>query len=195
MTEETIIISAKDLVDYTVYGRKRNEFLFKRDFLLRHGAKEEDVHIKALKNSVDEVDRRLLPISEKVDKADLITIVPNKRRIEMLTKEIKGYKRNELDEALTRKKGSVYELLRERGSLTKRNFENRDDIAMLTILLNGIPRSDAVRIRDMMENGEETGIDISGLQKRKQQNVVTLANRLGFPLYAMNGTLTGKKKE
>jgi len=196
MTEETITISAKDLVDYTVYGRKRNELQFKMDFLLRHGAKEEDVHIRALKNAIDDVTERLIPISEKVDRADLITVIPNRKEIEARAKKVNGYNRKELDEAITKKSGATYGLLRERAALTKKNFENREEIAMLTILLNGIPRNDAIRIRDIVENGEEADVDVSVLQRKKQQELVTLANRLGFPLCIENGTLAveGKKK-
>ncbi|MFA4983382.1 MAG: hypothetical protein WC588_04150 [Candidatus Micrarchaeia archaeon] len=121
MEERTVIISSRELVDHAVLVRKRNELSFKKDLLLRTGAKPEDMHVKVLEGELAQVEGKLAPILEKLAVADLLTIVPSRKEIEEYTLKINQYSRGEIDVAVKGKSGEVYELMKKRAVLVKRH--------------------------------------------------------------------------
>ena len=195
--ERTVIISSRELVDHAVLSRKRNELSFKRDFLLRSGAKEGDLHLKAINEELSSVEQKLAPVAEKLSVADMITLVPNRKEIDEFTLRINQYARGELDLAIREKKGEAYELMKKRAALVKNNYERREDVARLTILLNSFPRKDGEAIRGMVEEGSGADADVSFVPREKQQELVNLTSRLGRPscIYAGSFSLDKKKAD
>ena len=195
--ERTVIISSRELVDHAVLSRKRNELSFKRDFLLRSGAKEGELHLKAISEELSLVEQKLAPVAEKLTVADMITLVPNRKEIEEFTSKINQYARGELDLAIREKKGDAYELMKRRAALVKNNYERREDVARLTILLNSFPRKDGEALRGMVEEGSGADADVSFIPHDRQQELVNLTSRLGRPscVYAGSFSLDKKKAE
>lgn len=193
--ERTVIISSRELVEHAVLSRKRNELSFKRDFLLRSGGKEGDLHLRAIGDELSSVEQKLAPIAEKLSVADMITLVPNRKEIEEYSARINQYARGELDLAIREKKGEAYELMKKRAALVKNNYERREDVARLTILLNTFPRKDAEAIRGMVEEGAGADADVSFIPKEKQQELVDLAFRLGRPCCVYAGSFSIDKKK
>ena len=150
--DEPIVITSTDLADYTVLSRKRHETMFKREFLLRNGAKAEDNHVAALGTMLGELDAKVKPIEEKIKAVDLITVVPKRAEIIALTEQVNQQPREQLDGAIRTKSGPVYELMKKRSELTHKNYERREDIARLTILLNMLPRKEAQGLRTVIES-------------------------------------------
>lgn len=194
-SERTVIISSRELVDHTVLARKKNELSFKRDFLLRTGAKPDDFHVKALSDELSMVEGKLSPISEKLSVADMITILPKRKEIAEFTEKINKYSRVELDSAVKNKAGEAYEIMKRRAVLVKDNYERREDIARMTIFLNTIPRKEGDNLQALIEEGEGGDVDVSFLPKEKQQELVNLAARLGrlCCIYAGSFSLDKKK--
>lgn len=195
--ERTVIISSRELADHAVLSRKRNELSFKRDFLLRSGAKEGDMHLKAINEELSAVEQKLAPIGEKLSIADMITLVPNRKEIEEYSAKINQYARGELDLAIREKKGDAYELMKKRAALVKSNYERREDVARLTVLLNSFPRKDGEAVRGMVEDGSGADADVSFMPQEKQQELVDLTARLGREccIYAGSFSLDKKKAE
>jgi predicted RNA-binding protein YlxR (DUF448 family) len=192
--EETVTISNRDLVEYVTLERKKSEADFKRNFLVRNGASVEDYHVKALTEAAAELNRKLSPIKIKLEKADVLRFTLHSSEISKLSSEIDSYPAEQREEAIVSKSGPIYEKMKRRGVLSKQNFERKEDIARLTILLNGMPRADAEMIKGMLEEGESNNIDVAHLEFERQQQVVNLLNRLGLPAYVIDGTLTTDKK-
>lgn len=188
--DTTIVITSSDLADYTTLSRKRQENIFRREFMVRKGAKPEDDPIKAIDTVIKEVEARLGPVEEKLKHVDLLTIVPRRADILAATAEINKHSKADLDEALQKKGGPVYELLRKRAALTRVNYERREDIARLTILLNLLPRPQAESFRTLIESSGQDEVDVSGLTEAQQQEAITLLGRLGMVAYATAGKLT-----
>lgn len=193
--EQTVIISSRDLVDHAVLSRKRNELSFKRDFLVRSGAKDTDLHLKAVNDELRSMEEKLRPLGEKLSAADLITLVPNRKEIEEFTAKINKYARGELDLAIREKKGDAYELMKRRAALVKNNFERREDVARLTVLLNSFPRKDGESIRGMIEEGAGSDADVSFIPREKQQELVDLSSRLGRACCVYAGSFSLDKKK
>ncbi|VVB99250.1 Uncharacterised protein [uncultured archaeon] len=197
MDDRTVIISSRELVDHTVLSRKRNELAFKRDFLLRTGAKDGDLHLKAITDELSSLEEKLKPLGEKLSVADLLTVVPGRKEITEFTEKINQYSRPELDNAVKNKSGEAYELMKKRAMFVKNNFERREDIARLTIMLNTMPRKEAETLRQLIEEGQGGDVDVSFLPKEKQQQLINLTARLGRPccVYAGSFSLDKKKVE
>lgn len=195
MEERTIIISAKELVDHAVLTRKRNELQFRKEVILKSGAQEGDLHLKALEQEIEVVESKLKPISEKLTIADILTVVPSRKEIEELTKKINEFSRNEIDAAIKNKSGAVYEYMKKRAFLLKNNYERREDIARLTIFLNTMPRKEAEELRKLIEEGEGEDVDVSFLTKEKQQELLNLAARLGRICCVFAGSFSIDKKK
>jgi phosphoserine phosphatase len=195
MEDRTVIISSRELVDHTVLSRRKNELAFKRDFLLRTGAKQGDLHLKAIEDELFVVEEKLRPVAEKLEIADMVTFVPHRKEIGEYTGRINQFSREQLDEAVRKKAGEAYELMRKRAALVKHNFERREDIARMTVLLNGMPRKEGEAIRDLLESGEGADADVSFLPKEGQQELVNLASRIGRQCCVISGTLSLDKKK
>ncbi len=193
--ERTVIISSRELCDHAVLSRKRNELSFKRDLLLRSGAKDGDLHLKAIDDELAMVEEKLKPIAEKLSVADLLTLVPHRREIDELSAKINAYSRAELDAAIRGKSGVAYELMKARAALVKNNFERREDIARLTVHLNAIPRKEAESLRLLIEEGTGPDIDVSFLPKEKQQELVNLTSRIGRQCCVFAGSMSVDKKK
>lgn len=193
--ERTVIISSRELVDHAVLTRKRNELSFKRDFLLRTGAKEGDLHLKAIGDELAAVEAKIAPISEKLDVADLLTLVPSRKEIADYTGNINKYSRPELDAAVKGKSGEAYEIMKKRAVFVKNNYERREDIARLTIMLNTLPRKEGESLRGIIEEGQGPDVDVSFLAKEKQQELVNLTARLGRTCCVFAGSFSLDKKK
>jgi len=195
MEERTIIISSRDLVDHTVLTRRKNELSFKRDLLLRSGCTPEDMSIKVLCGELAQVESKLSPVAEKVGVADLVTVVPGRREIGEYTTKINQYSRAELDLTIRKKSGEAYELMRKRAELVKGNYERREDIARLVVMLNSLPRKDAEALAALVEEGQGSDVDVSFLPKEKQQELVNLVFRIGRPCSVFAGSFSLDKKK
>lgn len=190
-----IVITSSDLVDFTVFTRKRHETSFRRDFLIRHGARPEEPHVAALATMLNEVGEKLRPLEDKLRQIDLITILPHRADILSLTAEINQFSREQLDAALQSRSGPIFDLLKKRGALTRANYERREEIARLTILLNTLPRPEAERLRTLVESNSATEVTVSSLAEEQQQDMVNLMGRMGIVAFISSGLLTLDKKK
>jgi len=192
--EETVVISSADLVEHVNLSRRKTESGFRRDFLIRMGALETDEHVQALKKQIEELDVKFRGVDEKISRVDILTVIPNRAEITSLSNEIEQHPKEKLDEALRTKKGEVYELLKKRSAYTKNNFDNREQIAKLTILLNMLPRKEAEGLRNVMEASANEVIDVSSIEGARQKDLIDIMGRLGVCAYITSGRLTLEKK-
>lgn len=195
MSESTIIITSSDLVEHAVLSRKKHETLFRRDYLVRNGAAPADQHVTALESIVREIDAKLSPIEDKLKHIDLLTIVPGRAEITRLTDEVNHYARADLDSAMKNRSGPVFELLKQRALLTKGNYERRDDIARLTVLVNTLPRSSGEGVRAIVESESQDEVDVSSLSAERQQELVNLLGRLSRIAFVFDNRLCLDKKK
>jgi len=193
--ERTIIISSRDLVDHTVLTRKKNELSFRKELLVKSGAKDGDLHLSAVGNEIAAIEAKLSPLEEKLSVADMITVLPHRKEIGEFTQKINQYSRAELDLAVKNRTGDAFELMKKRAVLVKGNFERKEDIARLTILLNTFPRKEGEALRQLIEEGSGAEVDVSFLPKEKQQELVNLTARIGKPCCVYSGSFSLDKKK
>ncbi|MFA5108272.1 MAG: hypothetical protein WC492_01935 [Candidatus Micrarchaeia archaeon] len=193
--EDSIVITSSDLVEHASLSRKKVEAGFRKEFLIRKGASEVDEHVSAISKQLSEIDIVLRPIEQKLKNVDIITIVPHRAEINSLSAEIAQHSKTELDEAMKTKSGPTYDLLKKRAAYTKANFESREQIARLTIILNSLPRKEAENLRVVIESGSNELVNISSLKQEQRQDIVSSMGRLGVFAYICGDTLTLDKKK
>ena len=193
--EAPIVITNSELVDYTVLYRKHKETVFRRDFLARHGTGKDDPATSALNTQLSDIESKLKPIEERIRQVDLVMVVPRRADLIAINAEINQHSREALDTALKSRAGPVFELLKKRAEITKQNYERREEIARVTILLNMLPRAEAESLRTLVESNSMNDVTVASLGAEQQQELVTLLGRLNVMAYVSNNLLTLDKKK
>jgi len=197
--EETVVISAQDLVIHTVLSRRKLELEFRRNYLMRNGSSSGDAHVMVLDNALKDVETTIAPISNKMDNASLMQVMINRTQIESLTVEINKYDMGQMINAMKTKTGELYNKMKSRSQLNKVNFDNKEELADLTIILSTMPRQDAEKIRNIVESSENYGdgdaIDLSSISDDKCNNLSSTINRLGIGVDYNDGELSFNSTE
>ncbi|MEM3111815.1 MAG: hypothetical protein QXY90_02055 [Candidatus Anstonellales archaeon] len=195
MEDETVVITAQDIASHSVYLRKKNELSFQLEFLRKQGSSEEDFHIKALLNQLKLVEEKLEPVEKRLRMVDLVMISPKKEIIDQLTEEINAYTQEERYMAMIQKRGPLYEKMKQRASLARRNYENREEIARLILLVNSLQREEAEGIKRMAELEGEESVDLSNVEDDKKLEILVLLNRIGIPAVVVGNKLVRSSEE
>jgi len=186
----SVSITQNELIAYAVLNRRAKELRFKKNFFLRNGATPEDVHVKALIETLNETEEELTIIKNKITAAGIMPIMLHRKEIEELSEKIKSYTPEDVMEAVRKKHGDLYDILRKRSELSRKNFEFKEEIAELTLLLNSIPLDLGEEIRAFVESSgessggctrqESNGIELEGVPEEKISRIVTLMARMGI---------------
>jgi predicted DNA-binding protein len=193
--EDTIVVTSADLSEHAMLLRKKTETAFRISFLLRKGSAEDEAHVQSLKKQLVDVEGMLKPIQEKIERVDILTVIPNRKEIDEITSRIEQYSKEQLDEAMRSRSGEIYELLKKRAVYTKANYENKETVARLTILLNKLARSQSQILKNVIEASVEEDVDLSSVDEAQRQDLVSMLGRIGKVAYVVDKRLTLDKKK
>ncbi len=185
-------ITQTDLVDYSSLSRRLGELTFKRDYLLQNGAEQRDAHIRALNSSIDVAKVNLIPLEMKIKSAGILTVMLHRTTIDELSDSINSHTLVEMMQAARSKQGELYDKMKKRGKLTKENYEKREELANLILILNSMPQVDAEEIKDTIETfsaSDDWSVDVSSMQTEKQKRLIQVLNRLEFTSCIKNGRI------
>ncbi|MCC7571350.1 hypothetical protein KO465_08535 [Candidatus Micrarchaeota archaeon] len=175
-----IVISSKDVLDYIILSRRKNELEFKRNHLVVNGASATDSHIAAINTTIQNIDDSVAPLEEKMKLAGLKPLTLNKKELEELNREIETYSVQEVMKVASSKEGELYEKLRKRGKLAKKNFEYKEELAALTIINTMMPPLSSNELTEVVEGmKEEANLELSEDVKNKLTPII---ERLGYML-------------
>lgn len=185
-------ITQTDLVNYSSLSRRVGELTFKRDYLLQNGAENRDLHIQALDTFIDETKVNLIPLENKIKSAGILTVMLHRTVIDELNDSINMHTLGEMMEAARTKEGKLYEKMKKRGRLTKDNYEKREELADLILILNSMPQTDAEEIKEAIETfstSTDWSVDLNQMPLGKQKQLLQILNRLGFDSCIKNNRL------
>ena len=114
------------------------EIQFKLEFLSVSSCTDQSgaaQKMEKLQKELEDKEFRLQLIRNDLSAADVTVAVPNQDAISEISKKLAAYKMQDIIAAMASKKGEIYELLIKRGELLKRNYENRENTAKLSIIL------------------------------------------------------------
>jgi len=175
-----IIISSKEVLDYIILNRRKNELEFKKNFLVVKGANSNDPQIIALDTAIANLDNNLKPLKEKMALAGLKTLTLNRKELETLNKEINSYSVEEVVSAASSKTGELYEKMKKRGTIAKQNYEFKEELAALSVILTMAPVENAKEIRELVEN-EKNEVAVV-LPEDIKNKITPLMERLGYTI-------------
>ncbi len=176
------IITTRDIITYIVLSRKKKELEFKKEYLSTTG--KSTVSLDVIDSALKEVEDQLTPLEMKILSSGITVLQLHKTQIEKFTEQIKSHTIQQLEEALTKKEGELYDTIMNRAQLLKENLNKKEELAELTILINTLPTEINNRIKTWVEDDISEGqVDLSGLPEEKRDKLLNLLNRLGIRCY------------
>lgn len=117
-------------------NKEKAELQFKLDYASSNSASKDQ--IKALQDLLAKVSDSVKSIHSMMQNHNVEFILPNEGQINEYSAELAKSEHAAIVSAIRSKEGSVYDLMSKRAAITKRNYENRENIGKLLILLSKI---------------------------------------------------------
>lgn len=175
---EKNIITVWDIVHFIECNKKRAELEF------RMALKDEEAKKEFL-----EIDKKQKEMQKTFQNSELTVVMPYEYIIRKLTDELKTANHEAIAESLRVKKGPLYEILAERGTMLKKNFENRFEIAKINLLILQFPCTIKVALQEILRAGKIDG-NIGCTDEKKKELLCRLLYRIGIPVSYTPHTLT-----
>lgn len=164
----TEVITPKDISDYIKYKKNRAELAFKIEFASNSGNPN---HVVELKKELASVEGHLSAFDAKFKRVSFVIVIPGDSQISKLSEKINSSSHDEIVNAMTLKSGDLYDTLTERGRLMKKNFEMREEIGKLNVLLYKLDAKARNKFESDIRNSSSS-ISLDGKFKEDTSKVV-----------------------
>lgn len=186
-----IKVTSKEVLDYIILNRRKNELEFKKNFLIVKGANSSDPHIAALNSAIQNVEETIKPLKKKMEMVGLTPIILNKDELDKLNEYINSHSVEEAVLAASSKSGELYEKMKRRGELAKKNYELKEEIAALTVILTMVSPLESKKIREVIEGKiNETNVTLSEDIRNK---ITPILERMGYMIQQEGDSIKIKK--
>lgn len=150
--------------------KKRAAELEFRKNVLEEGCDEE----------LEKVSSRAAELRSRTEKAGVEVFYPSQERLDELGEKLKGFEPRMLREAMGSRSGPAYETLNERGQLIKRNFENRLEIAKLSLIVARMGAKEKKEAGDAIGKGLPCRLRIDTIGDADKKRLVRFMRRCGI---------------
>lgn len=175
----TEIVSSKDVALFIQLTKEKAEYSFMQKVMSSNGSKQEA--IDSVQRSLRDTSTKLDSIKSKLEKAGLSVVVPNEAKIKELTEKINEENHDSFVMAIKTKTGPLYELIANRASFTKKNFESREEIGKINIFLHKLDADTKKSVRQAVVSGSLDGSEFSSLKDEKTKlKLCKVLRRLGI---------------
>jgi len=182
------VITQQDIVSFLELGKRRAELSFRIEI-----SKDED-KAKYLDQSRS-ILARLSDLGERIDKAGILIPTPRESQIATINESLSGLSAAQLHEAMVSRKGEVYDRLVQRSLITKKNFENRENIAKLSLLLPKIQKDVREKVSECIRQGSIADpIPMLNTDPQLSAKVAALLGRLGLGCRMEEGSLVASEQ-
>ncbi|MEK6978774.1 MAG: hypothetical protein AABW86_01000 [Candidatus Micrarchaeota archaeon] len=189
---DEIIITPRDIARIVELNKQRAELIFRKSY-----ANNASLNV-TIDKELSIIEASLSSFNEKLKKARMELVFPNGELISGLSVQIDKHSHSAIAEALKTRSGELYSLLEQRGKLTKRNYEAREEIGKLNILLQHVGSRNREHIVKAIVCGaiaeEETTISFDGIDSKSQKALCVLLKRVGLGAL-VNGAKTPDEVE
>ncbi len=177
-------VTPRDIGALIEARKKIAELSYKKGYAQRVGTDEREVRI--LDEELKRLEERRASLEKKIGNVEIF--VPFQGKLEVLQKKIDANPQDELDMALRGRSGELYEMLRERGRIIKRNVEARNEIGKLVLLARPLYPGLCSKIADAVKEGKVPDVEAQSLGVRAERIVIAL-NRMGIACKVSEGKL------
>jgi hypothetical protein len=175
----------RDLARLMELAKKKAELEFGKNVLGR----DTDLELKQVSKAHAELDG-------KVKAEDLEIIIPEAEMLDTLQKTVSEFQSDELREALKIRDGKAYHFLTERGRIVKRNFENRMEIAKISLIVSKLKGEEKTAVAQAIRKGSiDTALSISSVDGNVCKVLARLMRRCGILIEFKDGQIVGSEAE
>ncbi len=168
------------IAEWLVLKKKLAEINFKNEYLKLKNEKTMDT--KEIINKIEELENEI----------GYEIVLPYEEKINELDKKIKEFSIKDQIEAIKTKKGQLYELIKEKGNLIKKNLENKDEIEELNKIIHSLTILEIKKeLINQIKKGE-IDINLEELNIIKIQEIFNALNKAGIKC-KINGKNLGKE--
>lgn len=182
-------MESKDLVTFLELSKSKAELSFKLD--VRKSAGIDAAVLEQAEADLRSVQGQLDSLSARMDASGVKVAIPNEHEIARLNQLLSACPPKELAECIAKRQGASYELLSSRGALIKRNYEERESIAKLALLLARLQKDVRDSLAEQVRKGKlEAPIPILKGEETLGREIALVMGRLGMPAEVNDGFLS-----
>jgi hypothetical protein len=139
-------MTAKELARLIELNKKKAELEFRKSVM----GSDTDSEMRSVAANAAE-------IASKARAAGAEIFFPSQERLEALAKELETFSPESIREGLKIRDGKAYSVLHERGMIVKKNYENRSEIAKLSIMVSRLPPGEKAPVSEAIMKGAVPG--------------------------------------
>ncbi len=171
-------ITLKDVINFIELTKSKAELTFQLEIIKND---KDEQRMGECEAKLQSVNSQLTRISSQMEQNGIIIAYPNEYEILRLNTELATNNATNIHDAMKKKNGPVYETLLARGSLIKKNFENRENIAKLALLVAKLPKDVRGEMNELVRNNDIAApILLLNSDQAIVQKIVKMLGRLGI---------------
>jgi hypothetical protein len=175
----------RDLSRLMELAKKRAELEFGKNVL----GQDTDFELK-------QVSKAHAELGERVKSAGIDIIIPQAEKLEELQKIIADFSHDDLRQAFKIRDGKVYHFLTERGRIVKRNFENRMEIAKISLIVSKLKGDEKAAMMQAIRNGMlSSPLKVKSIDGKILKTLVLLMTRCGISAEVKEDEVKGSEVE
>ena len=175
-------------MEFLELGKSRAELAFKLEILKSQDA--DSTEAKSADDKLGIVRKKIEDMSAVFQRTVLEIPIPNENEIARLNSALSCCSAREIAESMKNKAGKTYELLSARGAILKHNFENRENIAKLALLLPRFQKDVRAVIANAVRKGRlDDPVQILKSEEVLGRQTAKILGRLGIPAVLKDGAL------
>lgn len=183
MTEKKI--SFYDISKLIELNKEKAELQFKLLYALANTNSVSKETAVELESSIAKVSASHSFILSKLNAAGISFALPNENTINELSVQVNGFNPNDIIAAVKTKSGPTYELMGKRAVLVKKNYESRENIGKMLLLIANIGKKNKELSGKLLEAVKSGGnpllaSDISLLTPKELHHLGNLFHRVGL---------------
>ncbi len=170
--------------------KKKAELEFRKELLQSSGTLGKPV--EELHNELEKVASRADVIGARINSAGVRVIQLKKDKLDDFNARLRSVPKKEIIDAMKSRSGDIYALLCERGKIVKANFENRSNIAKISLLAARLDDANRQKLIQAVNSGAiAEAIGLGSLNDKDRQRLERLLRRIGINAGIAEGLLSG----
>ncbi len=176
-------LTPRDIGALIEVRKKVAELSYKKGRLQRSGDARE---LKEVEDELGRLGERKAALERKVGGMEIF--VPFQKRLEELQAKISAHDDEDVAAAMRAKEGELYQMLKEKGSILKRNMEARNEIGKLIIMIQTTYPALRAKIVEAVREGRAPEMEVAELGG-KEGRIVSSLNRMGISCRVRDGRI------
>jgi len=181
-------LTPRDIGAFIEVRKKVAELAYKKGRLQAGG---DAGQLKEIEEELSRLGERKAALEKKVDGVEIF--VPFQKRLEELQAKISTHDDDDVAAAMRAKDGELYQMLKEKGAILKRNMEARNEIGKLVMVVQTIYPALRAKIVEAVREGKAPEMDAAELAGKAEKIVASL-NRMGINCRLKEGKIAASEE-